>query len=82
MTGRSEAVAMSNQHRLPDHAVRTGLRALYCIDCTQEMKTAKVEPAEPGRETWIYVCDCGRSERVIFDVDSTWVQAEPSQQRR
>jgi hypothetical protein len=56
------------QHRLPDHAVRTEQQALYCTECLREMKMTKAAATEPGRESRIYSCDCGHSERITVNM--------------
>jgi RNA polymerase sigma-70 factor (ECF subfamily) len=55
---------MSLQNRLPDHVVRTDPWTLFCVDCARRMRIVTASPAEKGRETRIYKCACGHSERI------------------
>ena len=55
---------MSLQHRLPDHVVRADPWTLFCVECARKMRIVTASPAEKGRETRIYKCACGHSERI------------------
>jgi hypothetical protein len=37
---------------------------LFCVECAQKMRITTAAPALEGRETRIYGCACGHSERI------------------
>jgi len=55
---------MSLQHRLPDQVVRADPWTLFCAECSRKMRITIATPAQYGRETRIYDCACGHSERI------------------
>jgi len=55
---------MSVQHRLSDQIVRADPWILFCAECSQKMRITLATPAQQGRETRIYRCDCGHSEGI------------------
>lgn len=59
---------MSVQHRFPYRPVSSGSWTLYCTECWLEMKMTRTAVVAPGREMRTYVCGCGHSERITFNI--------------